>query len=251
MKTLLGYIFVILFLVMLILVVYVIISSGQLEFLILGLFLFAIALIYTWRRGSRRLKTVMAVARLKGLRFLHKDDRNIPQRYSEFICLRQGKKQWAFNLLEGKWDGWPVLAFDYHYSIRFRKRDRHHYFSAVILDTEIPLKPLLILADRKSWQLAREFGFQEMQFDSAEFSSDFIVRTADKEWAQEVLNSDVIQFLLNSPRFSIQFNERRVIVFHNELMEHKDYKSAVGVITGILERLPSSPRKTTENGIIG
>ncbi len=239
MKTLLGYVFVILFLLMLVLTVYVIISGGGLNFLILGLILFAIALISTWLRGSRRLKTVMAVAKLQGLRFLHKDDRNIPQRYSEFICLRQGRNHWAFNLLEGKWDGWPVLAFDYHYSIRFGKRDHHHYFSAVILESEIPLKPLLILADRKSWQLAREFGFQEIRFDSAEFSSDFIVRAADKEWAEKTLNSDVIQFLLNSPRFSIQFNERRLMVFHNDLMEHKDYESAVGVITGILERLPS------------
>ncbi len=240
MKTLLGYVFVIPFLLMLILTVYVIISSGSLDFLIFGLILSAIALISTWLRGSRRLKTVMAVAKLQGLRFLHKDNRNIPQNYSEFICLRQGKKQWAFNLLEGKWDGWPVLAFDYHYSIRFRRRDRHHYFSAVILDSEIPLKPLLILADRKSWQLAREFGFQEISFDSAEFSSDFIVRAADKEWAKKTLNSDVIQFLLNSPRFSIQFNERRLMVFHNDLMEHKDYESAVDVITGVLERLHGS-----------
>jgi hypothetical protein len=240
MKTLLGYVFVILFLVMLVLAVYVIISGGGLEFLIFGLILTAIALISTWRRGSRRLKTVMAVAKLQGLRFLHKDDRNIPQRYSEFICLRQGKQQWAFNLLEGTWDGQPVLAFDYHYSIRFSKRDHHYYFSAVLLESEIPLKPLLILSDRKSQQLAQEFGFQEIQFDSPEFSRDFIVRTADKEWTQIALNSDVRQFLLNAPRFSIQFDEQRIMVFHNDLMEHKDYESAVGVITGFLERLPGS-----------
>jgi hypothetical protein len=89
------------------------------------------------------------------------------------------------------------------------------------------------------WDKITEFiGFDDIDFESAEFSRKFYVKAEDKRWAYDVIHPRVMEFLLAAPRFPIQFGPDCVIAYRGSTFSTLDFESAAGVIGGILDRLP-------------
>ena len=76
----------------------------------------------------------------------------------------------------------PALCFDYHYeSSNGDSEGRYHHFSAVIVTTNLPLKPLLIRHEglfASFDRLAALLGLGAIQFESAAFNKEFHVTFA-------------------------------------------------------------------------
>ena len=118
-------------------------------------------------------------------------------------------------------------------------RTRHH-FSAVILTTNLPLKPLLIRHTNVFDRVAAAVGFEGVQFEWTEFNKEFHVTSPDQRWAFDVLPQATMEFLMNSPKFTLEFQLCQIIVYRNALFQPADFDSAIQVIEGILRRLPPS-----------
>jgi hypothetical protein len=145
--------------------------------------------------------------------------------------------------MEGEWASRPFRAFDYHYEIHSTnseggRRTEHHHFSAAIVESAVLLKPLLIRPEGFMDKVAEFFGFEDINFESAEFSRKFYVKAEDKRWAYDVIHPRVMEFLLAAPRFPIQFGPDCVIAYRGSTFSTLDFESAAGVIGGILDRLP-------------
>jgi len=118
--------------------------------------------------------------------------------------------------MEGTWSDRHLLAFDYHYEThstdsKGHRRTNHHHFSAVILASALPLKPLFIRAEGFFDKLTEFVGFDDIDFESAEFSRKFYVKAKDRRWAYDVIHARTMEFLLSMPRFTIQFDRNNVI----------------------------------------
>ena len=218
--------------------------DGLVPVIIIGLILVFIALAVVGAlQAKKRREAIRAWAMSHGLHFDRSKDYGLDERFGDFSFLRQGSDRYGFNRITGSWRGRELLGFDYHYAThstdsKGRRRTHHHRFSAVILRARIPLQPLVIRAESFFDKVAGFFGYDDIDFESAEFSRRFHVKSRDRKWAYDVLHQRTIEFLLESPRFSIQFDRGFAAAWQSTRFTPGDFQAALGVIEGILDRMP-------------
>lgn len=190
-------------------------------------------------RGARD-KALYRWARRYGLRYNLDAYNDMEGRYPEFACLRQGFTRYADNIIDGRWGKRRILAFDYHYAINADNRLPNLYrtFSAVVLEGDRPLKDLLIRPETLADKVSAFFGFEDIDFESAQFSREFYVQAADRKWAYDVIHPRMMDLLMNSPRFSIQMGRQYVIAWTSRRFSPNQFAQAAGLIAGILDALP-------------
>jgi hypothetical protein len=201
------------------------------------------AMIWSFYAAAQRRKELTAWAQSNNLRFDPTKDHSFNSRYPAFGCLRQGHRQYAYNITTGSLLGRPFTGFDYHYETYSTDKDgkrqtHHHYFSAAVLGTQIPLRPLLIRPEGFFDKVTEFFGYDDIDFESAEFSRRFYVKAEDKRWAYDVLHARAMQFLLDQPRYTIQFERDCVIIYRSSTFKIEDFEAAAKIVDGLLDQLP-------------
>jgi hypothetical protein len=169
--------------------------------------------------------------------------RGLDERLPHFDCLKSGSDRYAFNRLQGEWRGRSLLAFDYHYTTtstdsKGRSQTHHHHFSAAVLTGDVPLKPLSIRSESWLDKVTQFFGFDDIDFESAEFSRNFYVKSPDRRWAYDVLHARAIEHLLYSSRFTIEFDEQHVIAYNGSQFKPEEFAQSVDLISDLLEMMP-------------
>jgi len=203
--------------------------------------------------AAKRRKELAAWAASNGLTYRSDKDYSVENRYPGFECLRKGHRQYAYNITHGTLLDRPFTGFDYHYETYSHDKDgkrktHHHYFSAVVLGSELPLKPLLIRPEGLFDKITQFVGFDDIDFESAEFSRRFYVKAEDKRWAYDVLHARTMQFLLDQPRYSIDFDRDAVIVYKSSTFDIAEFEQAAAIVDGILQRLPDYLVKQQREG---
>jgi hypothetical protein len=193
---------------------------------------------YSIYAASNRRKELAAWAREHGLSFSREKVRDMDDRYSAFKCLHRGRSRFALNVMAGELQGLPVTAFDYHYVTGSGKNRRVHHFSALIAASPLPLKPLFIRREHAFDKVTEFFGWDDIDFESAEFSRKFYVTSPDKRWAFDVIHQQMMEYLLQAPDYSIQFDTGRVIAWKSRRFKVPEFYEAYGLIKGMLGRLP-------------
>ena len=102
----------------------------------------------------------------------------------------------------------------------------------------ILLEPLFIRPENFFDKLTEFIGFNDIDFESAEFSKKFYVKSPDKKWAYDIIHPRMMEFLLASPMFSIQFDLLSVIVYRDNTFSPADFDAAADLVNGIFERIP-------------
>jgi len=190
-----------------------------------------------------RRKKIAVYAKSKGLHFAPDKDKKIDSCYSSFKCLRRGHSRYAYNIMRGKLDGRDLTAFDYHYVTGHGKSRRVYNFSALIIQSPLPLKPLYLRPENIFDKVTDFFGFDDIDFESAEFSRKFYVKSPEKRWAYHVIHQRMMVYLMESPRFHIQFDPEFIMAWRGKRFSEQDYDNSFALIQGILKRLPEYVKK--------
>lgn len=224
-------------------------------FIIFGFILFVIVMgILSAGQARKRRQALMAWAQAHGLSFDPSHDRSFDDRFPEFGCLRSGDNRYAYNIMSGEYDGRRFLGFDYHYETESTdsdgdKKTHHHYFSAVILQANMPLKPLSIRPETIFDKIGGFFGFDDIDFESAEFSRKFMVKSPDRKWAYDVIHTRTMAFLLAQEKHNIEFDTAHVIATTGRTFKVEDYQRTVDLIDGLLDLIPDYVRKQQLGGL--
>ncbi len=222
--------------------------------IVIAVVLFIVLAIFGAAQKRKRQQALAAWVRAHGLSFDESHDRSFDERFPEFGCLRSGDNRYAYNIMQGAWDGRRFLGFDYHYETESTDSDgdkttHHHYFSAVILQANIPLKPLSIRPENIFDKIGGFFGFDDIDFESAEFSRKFMVKSSDRKWAYDVIHTRTMEFLLAQPKHNIEFDTAHVIATTGRVFKVEDYERTVGLIDGMLDLIPDYVRKQQLEGL--
>ncbi len=216
--------------------------SGLPLFLLFAVVAGAVALL-AWYMGEKRRKALRAWADAHGLFFSEEREYGLDLRYPQLGVFGKGDNRYAYNMMRGSWNSRALQAFDYHYEThstdsKGRRTTNHHHFSAILLDSVVPLKPLFLRPEGFLDKVTEFFGFDDIDFESAEFSRKFYVKASDKKWAYDVIHPRTMEFLLGGPSFTIQFETGRVLVCRDALFGVDVFAQAVEVAAGLLDRLP-------------
>lgn len=210
-----------------------------------GVFALAIVLIIVGAQQNRKRQAAPAAwAQSRGLSFDPGHDGGFRDRFPEFACFKQGEKnRYALNVMTGQWNSRRLIGFYYHYQTTSTNSKGHTttstwYFSGALIEPRILLKPLSIRTESIFDKMAGFFGFDDIDFESAEFSRRFCVKSPDRRWAYDVLHARTIEFLLQSPRFTIDFARDWALVWKSGRFKPQEFEQAIAVVEGVLDRLP-------------
>ncbi|MHC4751559.1 MAG: hypothetical protein ACYTFW_17015 [Planctomycetota bacterium] len=155
--------------------------------------------------ARKRREAMVALAAKLGLRFEPGKDRYLAKRYKFLDKLRRGSNRYAFNILSGNYRGHDLTVFDYHTGSG--KNTQHHYFSFFILNLPASFPELVIGPEHIFSKIAQAIGYDDIDFESHEFSRKFCVRSRDKKFAYDVCNGRMIEYLLSNRDLSIEIED--------------------------------------------
>ena len=157
---------------------------------------------------KRRREAFQALAQRLGMHYRAKDP-TVAQRFQFLDKLRQGSNRYAFNILDGPYEGHPVMVFDFHYEThstdsKGRRQTHHHYLSFFILFQDLAFPELRIYPENILSRLGQMLGFDDIDFESAEFSRAFVVRSIDKRFAYDICHTRMMRYLLEHRDLAIE-----------------------------------------------
>ena len=163
-----------------------------------------VALVLGYLSSLKRREAMAAVAAKLGLHFSHDMNRTLARRYEFLDKLHVGADRYAYNILSGDYQGHGVTLFDYHYRTGSGKDTHHYYISFFILQLPAAFPELVIGPEGFFSKIAQAVGFDDIDFESHEFSRKFCVRSRDKKFAYDVCNARMIEYLLSNTDLAIE-----------------------------------------------
>lgn len=162
------------------------------------------AAILSWQAEQKRRAAMQALAQELGLQYVAGDDASHDDEYAQFAIFRRGHSRVAQNTLRGRLELFgrpcPVVLGDFRYKVT-RSNGKSsstttYRFSYLIVHPPWPSPSLLVRPEGLFDKLKGAFGFDDIDFESSEFSKRFYVQSDDKRFAYDVLHPRMMEFLL-------------------------------------------------------
>jgi hypothetical protein len=155
-----------------------------------------VAIVMAIMKGRARREAMAGLAAELGLTYYRDDPWDIPERYSQFDLFQEGHSQKASNVLAGRADGRAVIACDYQYSTGSGKDETTHYCQAAILELPILAARLSLRRETVLDRVASWVGYDDINFESAEFSRRYYVKCEEPKFAYDIFHARLIEYLL-------------------------------------------------------
>jgi len=168
--------------------------------------------VFGYVSARKRREAMATLAARLGLSFEPNKNWDIARRYCFLDKLRAGSNRYAFNILSGNYQGHDVTIFDYHYRTGSGKNTQHHYISFFILHLLASFPELVIGPEGIFSKMAQALGYDDIDFESYEFSRKFCVRSRDKKFAYDVCNARMIEYLLSNTDLTIEIEGEALAV---------------------------------------
>lgn len=174
---------------------------------------------FGWKQAEQRRQELRALAGDLGWVFAPDRDTSHDHEYAHFEIFRRSHGRCAYNTLFGELEvagaRSPAKAGDFLYKVTSsngKTTTTHtHRFSYLVV--ELPFArvgDLLIRPEGMFDRLAGVFGFDDIGFESAEFSRAFHVKSPDKRFAYDVVHPRMMEFLLATLPVAIDVENARV-----------------------------------------
>ncbi len=152
-----------------------------------------------WR--AERVARIKALAAEIGLEVHEQDPWRLHERYGQaFDLFRRGSDRQASDLLSGRIDGRRVLLFEYEYETESGtgkdKRTTTWHHRVALLELPIGAPHLAMRTEGPFDRLASWVGYDDIDFESDEFSRRYHVRSDDRRFAYDIFHVRLIDYLL-------------------------------------------------------
>jgi hypothetical protein len=179
-----------------------------------------VAIIVSAGAAKKRREAMQALAATLGLDFYPEKDHDLPKRVKYLNALRQGSNRYAHNTMAGTYRDHDVTVFDYHYQTQSSNgnttQTQHHHLSFFILALPRAFPEVKIGPESFFSKIAQAVGYDDIDFESHEFSRAFCVRSRDKKLAYDVCNAQMIEYLLANRDLTIEIEEQALAIGFNK-----------------------------------
>jgi hypothetical protein len=201
-----------------------------------------ISAIYGAIAARKRRESLLELAQRLNLNFAPEPDYGLAERFGFLKKLAQGDNRYAYNVLSGTYQNNDTLAFDYHYQVTTHDKNgshtTHYRFSFFIHQMPVSFPDLTIRHENFFLKVAEVFGYQDIKFESAEFSKTFCVRSPDKKFAYDVCNTQMMEYLLANRDLSIEIENEVIALAFNTRLSAGQIESNLQRLVEIRSRLP-------------
>jgi hypothetical protein len=140
-----------------------------------------------------------------------------------FSLFDKGDGRGVENVMWGTWQGVALKAFDYWYydqstDSQGRTNRTYHRFDCAIVPIDAACVRLSITHETLASRLANALSFHDIQFESEAFNKAYQVRSADKKFANDLIDARMIDWLLrNGGGYSFEVVGQEVMCYCNKL----------------------------------
>ncbi|MEQ9454233.1 MAG: hypothetical protein RLN76_06535 [Phycisphaeraceae bacterium] len=182
--------------------------------LVIGLLMFWPIGMSLYYAEQRRLE-MESVAESMGMTYVRRQSIDDDFDLKALPLMTLGRNHRCDNILQGEYDGCPVLIFDYTYTVRLgRSIEKHRQTVACYLLDGVAFPAISVRPEKLSDRLAGWMGYHDLDFfDSPSFSSKFWIQAKDETDARAVLDPVTQAYLLERPSWWVQIDGHRVLVF--------------------------------------
>jgi hypothetical protein len=165
-------------------------------------------LLLSWQHDfrSRAIDMKALADRLAFDNFEPEPNPDFPLAWSFLTRLSKGENRFAFNILQGTYHGEKLFIFDYHYETVSNKKSDDIFSTIFMLITAQYFPKITIGPENVLGKIEGVFDSHDIKFESAEFSRAFRVRCADKKFAYDVCNPQMIDYLLANRDLEIELH---------------------------------------------
>ena len=208
----------------------------------------AVLIIVSLKAAAKRRQELFALAYQLGLTFNHDDPFDIPNLYDNFSCISKGHNRNAYNVLYGRIDNYDVKIFDFRYKTGSGKNESTHHLSAMALDIDVQIPSLNIRPENVFDRIAGAIGFDDIDFESEEFSRAFYVKSKNKKFAYDVIHQKMMEFLLANKRWCIETHNLTIMITDDRILSPDQIPTAIQFAKGFLALFPEYLWQNLRNG---
>jgi len=224
---------------------------------IVGLLLIVVLGIYSYRKQEARRQSLSALATKFGWVFDSSEKYDHDDEFSQFSMFTTGDSRFAFNRLLGTCPigdhAWPMQMGDYHYQQTTgtgkKRRTSTYHFSYLLLTLPYQSVPDLTIREEGFFDRLSAFvGFDDIDFESVEFSKRFHVKGSDKRFVYDVIHPRMMEFLLYSRPLTVDI-QSGVCCFTEDrkCWSAEEFESRLGWATEFFEHWPRHLTSTLQS----
>ena len=206
-----------------------------------------ISAIHGHKKEKERRAMLAAWASASGLVFSEMKNSGFDNRFS-LSCFRHGKRRYGYNLSHGERGGYQMIAGDYHYETESRdskgNTSTHHYhFSFALFQPPFPLRQFALRKEGIFDKVTAVFGFDDIDFESAEFSKAFHVKCEDRRWAYDLVHPRAMELLLRHRELRVEADRGCIAVFTGKRWGIPQFEHYANTAIELLDGIPIHARE--------
>ena len=229
--------------------------SALLPILVVGVIALVIwGMVVAHKAKKARIAELRAWSAAKGWSFDQSSDAHVDDRYRHFPLFNKGHSRRASNVMRGEivinTRPHPLLLCDYVYvttstDSKGRRRNTYHHHSVCIVTTPYQLPAFTIRREHFFDKIGGALGFDDIDFEDAEFSKRFHVKSDDRRFAYDLMSPRMIEWFQGLDQ---QLNGRvpALDLQEGELMIHTsghwktagEFEHALSIAQGFIDRVP-------------
>jgi len=191
------------------------------------------------RQDRKRKRLLRAWARSHGFAMNEGRCDGWEREYPALKIFERGRHRHSSLHLAGEVDGHRVHCLDYRFTTGSGKNRRVHRHGLVIVSTGTPVLPLRIRREHVFDRVGEFMGFDDIDFESAEFSRRFHVSGPDRKWAYDIIHPETMDYLMTTPSVAMEFGHGEIMVNRNGSLSGHGCQEDLAVARKLLELVPA------------
>jgi hypothetical protein len=139
-------------------------------------------------------------------------------------------------------EGGQLGLFEYHYAITRNtgksSSTQHFWFTCALMAPGLDLGRVQIRDETWGDKLVQAIGFDDIDFEDAEFSKKFVVTAEDRRQAYALLDHALMSWLCVRPGWQIETSGPMLLVFKRQRVSPAGYDAIVDFAVGFLRQIP-------------
>jgi len=201
--------------------------------------LVGVAIWFAWQAEKKRRAEFGAWAAEHGWRYHFRRDKHKVRQYGFLDRLQQGHSRVASHRLEGEWQGMPAEAFQLKYVTGSGKNQQTHWWTVALVRIGTPFPELTIAPENVLSRFGQALGFDDIDFESIEFSNAYAVRSRDKKFAYDFCNTAMMEYLLAHRGTTLELEHDVLALLASKRLKADDLRPMLGHLAAIRERIPA------------
>lgn len=187
--------------------------------------------------AKRRRQELAAFAATMGFSYTRSPGMHYRQ-YERFHPFGRGGSRRASNLVHGMRGQFDWEFFDYRYATGSGKNRKVHCFGIALAKVSLSFAHLEIRPEGFFDKVAATFGFDDIDFESDEFSRKYFVKCANRKMAYDLIHPRMIEYMLRSKKSHWQFDGDTIMICRGGRFSSVDLPGVMALIEGFVERIP-------------